>query len=91
MSMSGEWVEWGLLERGRVRTSVGRDLFAFFILAERQKVNGMFFHQSTWPSGLRRCVQVAVLIGAGSNPAVDKSFAFLVLWQCCWREPWMAV
>ena len=32
----------------------------------------------SWPSGLRRCVQVAVLIGAGSNPAECKlSFCLL--------------
>ena len=38
------------------------------MLKSRSK-DGKLLRQTSWPSGLRRCVQVAVLIGAGSNPA----------------------
>ena len=40
-----------------------------FIYAKISFNHWKLFRQTSWPSGLRRCVQVAVLIGAGSNPA----------------------
>ena len=40
-----------------------------FIYAKISLNRWKLFRQTSWPSGLRRCVQVAVLIGAGSNPA----------------------
>ena len=38
-------------------------------MLKSRPTDGKLFRQTSWPSGLRRCVQVAVLIGAGSNPA----------------------
>lgn len=43
---------------------------------------GVFFTSNCseviWPSGLRRCFQVAFFIGAGSNPAITNKFLTVV-------------
>ena len=40
----------------------------------RHRTHGRVSPLTRWPSGLRRCVQVAVRKGAGSNPARVKPF-----------------
>ena len=53
--------------------SVAWPFFLVFIYAKISFNRWKLFRKTSWPSGLRRCVQVAVLIGAGSNPA-DVTF-----------------
>lgn len=51
-------------------------LYSDFSLAQIRRESG-------WPSGLRRCVQVAVhFVGVGSNPTSDTTFIWLTVAYC---------